>query len=58
MGMDLNQKFYYEDGDDLALGLLDDSSLLASSISMPIALAPFKSFATPSNLDIDVANAT
>jgi hypothetical protein len=58
MGMDLNQNFDYEGGDDLALGLSNDSSLLASSISMPITLAPSKSFATLSNLDLDVANAT
>jgi hypothetical protein len=38
--------------------LPNGSSLLASSISMPTALAPSKSFATLSNLDLDVANAT
>jgi hypothetical protein len=58
MGMDLNQNFDYEGENDLALGLSNDLSLLASSISMPIALALFKSFATLSNLDIDATNVT
>ncbi len=58
MGMDLNQNFDYEGGDDLTLGLPNDSRLLASSISMPTTAAPFESFATPSNLDLDATNAT
>ncbi len=58
MGMDLNQNFDYEGGDDLTLGLLNDSSLLINSISMLTTPAPFESFATPSNLDLDAANVT
>ncbi len=58
MSMDLNQNFDYEGGDDLALGLPNDSSLLASLISMLITLAPSKTFATLSNLDLDAANVT
>jgi hypothetical protein len=53
MGMNLNQNLDYEGGDDLALGLPNDSSLVASSISMPTAPAPSESFATLSNLDVD-----
>jgi hypothetical protein len=53
MGMDLNQDFDYEGGNDFILGLLDDQGPMARSISMPTALAPSKSFATPSNLDLD-----
>jgi hypothetical protein len=40
----------------MALGLLNDSSPMASSILMPIAPAPSKSFATLSNLDLDATN--
>ncbi len=58
MGMDLNQNFDYEGGDDLVLGLPNDSSLLTSSISMPTAPTPSESFTTPSNLDLDAANVT
>jgi hypothetical protein len=36
--------------------LLNDSSPMASSILMPIAPAPSKSFATLSNLDLDATN--
>jgi hypothetical protein len=58
MGMDLNQNFDYEVGDDLVLGLHDDLGPVVGLISMPIAPTPSESFATLSNLDlyaIDVA---
>ncbi len=58
MGMDLNQNFDYEGGDDLTLGLPNDSSLLINSISMLTTPTPYESFATPNNLDLDVTNAT
>jgi hypothetical protein len=58
MGMILNQNFDYEGGDDLALGLPNDLSLMVNSISTPTAPTPSKSFATPSNLDLDATNAT
>lgn len=51
--MDLNQDFDYEGGNDFVLGLLNDLGPMASSISMPTAPTPSKSFATPSNLDLD-----
>jgi hypothetical protein len=50
MGMDVNQNFDYEVGDDLALGLLNDLGPTVGSISMPITPIPSKSFITPSNL--------
>ncbi len=55
MGMDVNQNFDYEVGDDLTLGLLNNLDPLVGSISTSITLAPFKSFITLSNLDLDVA---
>jgi hypothetical protein len=58
MGMIFNQNFDYEGGDDLALGLPNDLSLMANSISTPTTPTPSKSFATPSNLDLDATNAT
>jgi len=54
MGMDVNQNFDYEVGDDLALGLPNDLGPMVGSISMPITPAPSKSFITPSNLNLDV----
>jgi hypothetical protein len=54
MGMDLNQNFDYEVGDDLILGLSNDFSPMVGSISTPIIPTPFESFATLSNLDLDV----
>jgi len=45
-------------GDDLALGLPNDLSLLINSISMLTTSAPSESFATPSNLDLDATNVT
>jgi hypothetical protein len=54
MGMDVNQNFDYEVGDDLALGLFNDLGPMVGSISMPITPAPSKSFITPSNLNLDV----
>ncbi len=42
MGMDVNQNFDYEVGDDLALGLLNDLDPMVGSISTPITPAPFK----------------
>ncbi len=53
ISMDLNQNFDYEGGDHLALGLLNDSSPVVGSISMPIALVLSESFVMPSNLDLD-----
>ncbi len=58
MDMDLNQNFDYEGGDDLALGLPNDSSQVPGSISTLTTPAPFESFATPSNLDLDAIDAT
>ncbi len=55
MGMDVNQNFDYEVGDDLALGLLNNLDPMVGSISTPITPAPLKSFITPSNLDLNVA---
>jgi len=40
----------------LALGLLNDLSVMVNSISMPTAPTPFESFATPSYLDLDATN--
>jgi len=54
MGMDVNQNFDYEVGDDLALGLPNYSGPMVGSISMPITPTPSKSFITPSNLNLDV----
>ncbi len=54
MGMDVNQNFDYEVGDDLALGLPNDLGPMVGSISMPITPAPSKSFITPRNLNLDV----
>ncbi len=54
LGMNVNQNFDYEVGDDLALGLPNDLGPMVGSISMPITLAPSKSFITPSNLNLDV----
>ncbi len=56
--LETNQNFDYEGGDDLALGLLNDLGLIVNSISMPTTPTPFESFATPSNLDLAVTNAT
>jgi hypothetical protein len=53
MGMDLNQNFDYEVGDDLILGLPNDLGPMVGSISMPTTPTPFESFATLSNLDLD-----
>jgi hypothetical protein len=52
--MDLNQNFDYEGGNDFVLVSLNDLGPMARSISMPTALASFKRFATPSNLDLDL----
>lgn len=46
MGMNVNQNFDYEVGDDLALGLPNDLGPMVGSISMPITPAPSKSFIT------------
>jgi hypothetical protein len=56
MGMDLHHNFDYEGVDDLTLGLSNDSSPMASLISTTIAPTPSKTFATPSNLELNVAN--
>ncbi len=53
MGMDVNQNFDYEVGDDLTLGLLNNLDPLVGSISTPITSTPFKNFITPSFLDLD-----
>jgi hypothetical protein len=54
MNMDLNQNFDYEVGNDLILRLPDDLGPMIGSIPTPTASTPFKSFATLSNLDLDV----
>ncbi len=53
MGMDLNQNFDYDVGDDLVLGLPDELGPMVGLISMPTVPTPSKSFATLSNLDLD-----
>ncbi len=52
MGMDVNQNFDYEVGDDLALGLPNDLGPMAGSISTSITPTPSKSFITPNNLNL------
>lgn len=52
MGMDFNQNFDSEVGDDLILGLLDDLGPMVGSILTPTTPTPFESFATLSNLDL------
>jgi hypothetical protein len=52
MGMDLNQDFDYEGGNDFVLGLFNDLGLVANSISTPTTPTPSKSFATPKQLGL------
>ncbi len=54
MGMDLNQNFDYKVRDDLVLGLRNDLGPMVGSISTLTTRTPFESFATLSNLDLDV----